>query len=146
MRKCTATKCRRNATSEGYCARHERHERLEDKETIRIKDLVRSNNLVVDSTEEYATSTWIYHELGFYGQFNRDGELIVRCKCISCCSVFTSAPMTPRTIDHCLYCCCIRCVCEARKIAGKYDNYVLDAYWDNPCQGQCDTCKHCALC
>jgi hypothetical protein len=85
---------------------------------------------------------------GYFGQFDIDGNLLVRCMCPGC----TPPPRAQdklcerpvMTTDHCVKCTCERCVCPARRTYGMNSNRALTGWWDNPCGGECGGCKRLA--
>ena len=85
---------------------------------------------------------------GYFGQFDTDGDLLVRCDCRGCAPVVRSkAKMLQRpivTVDHCVLCTCKDCVCPARAMCGACSDRALTGWWDNPCGGKCGGCKRLA--
>lgn len=85
---------------------------------------------------------------GYWGQFDIDGRLLMRCTCPGCAPKPRSkAKLCERpvmTTDHCVRCTCKTCVCPARAMYGMHSERALTGWWDNPCGGKCGGCKRLA--
>lgn len=93
------------------------------REDARIKSLAETT--VVEYTQVYAEPEprWIFSQ-NMYRQYTRQGEIAVTCMCNGC----GQASEQPKTENHCKYCTCVDCVCNARKHNGQYAQYVMTPY------------------